>query len=175
MTKITIDALNPDSYKRAASRVRKLQQTYANKNRQFVKELTAAGIKVIYMNLFGAGDSEIPEPNTPHVVMGHREGVMTATLRLSGEDVMFVEFGAGVHYNGPAGSSPHPLGVKLGYTIGSYGHGQGAKEYWFYEDEDGTTQLSQGTEATMPLWKADQAIRQKFVKIAKSVFSITGV
>ena len=175
MTKITIDALNPDSFARAADSVRKLQKTYVNKNREFVKRLTEAGISVIYKNLWGYGDSEPPEVNTPHVLMGHKDGVMTATLRLYGEDVMFVEFGAGVHFNGPAGSSPNPLGVQLGYTIGSYGHGQGAREYWFYEDETGATQVSYGTEATMPMWRADQEIRQKFASIAKSVFNITGV
>ena len=175
MTKVTIDALNPDSFTRAANRVRKLQRTYANKNRVFVRRLTQKGIRVIYQNLNGDGDSEYPEvPNEPHVVMGAREGVMTATLRLRGEDVMFVEFGAGIYYNGPAGGSPHPLGVELGYTIGSYGQGQGAQDHWFYE-KDGDTYFSKGTEATMPMWKADQAIRQEFASIAKSVFSITGV
>lgn len=175
MTQIRINALSADSLSKAAKRVRKLQQTYVNRNREFVKRLTEAGIKVIYMNLWGEGDSEIPEPNTPHVMMGNKSGHMTATLRLRGEDVMFVEFGAGVHYNTPAGSSPHPKGAELGYTIGSYGFGQGANEYWFYEDDDGYTQLSYGTEATMPMWKADMEIRQKFVGIAKSVFTITGV
>lgn len=175
-TKITIDALSADSLEKAASRVRKLQRTYINRNREFVRQLTALGINVIYMNLWGEGDSEPPEPNQPHVMMGSKDGVMTATLRLRGEDVMFVEFGAGIHYNTPAGQSPHPLGVELGYTIGSYGQGHGAQEYWTYEDDDGQTHYSQGTEATMPMWKADQEIRQKFASIAKTVFgSITGV
>ena len=174
MTKITIDALNPDSISKAASRVRKLQRAYVNKSREFVRRLTEKGIKVIYENLNGDGDSEYPEPSVPHVMMGHKDGMMTATLRLRGEDVMFVEFGAGIHYNGPAGSSPHPMGVELGYTIGSYGQGNGAYEYWFYE-KDGTTHISEGTEATMPMWKADKAIRDDFANIAKSVFSITGI
>ena len=175
-TKITIDALSAESLEKAAQRVRKLQKTYVNRNREFVRQLTDVGIKVIYMNIWGLGDSEPPEPNEPHVIMGNKDGVMTATLRLRGEDVMFVEFGAGVHYNTPAGQSPHPLGVELGYTIGSYGHGQGANDYWYYTDDDGYMHQSYGTEATMPMWKADQEIRQKFASIAKQVFgSITGV
>ena len=175
-TRITVDALSAESLEKAAYRVRKLQRAYVNKNREFVKRLADRGIAVMSQNLYGEGDSEPPEPSTPHVMMGNRDGVMTATLRLRGEDVMFVEFGAGVHYNTSAGSSPHPLGVELGYTIGSYGKGQGAHEYWTYEDDDGITQISYGTEATMPMWKADQAIKNEFASIAKQVFgSLTGV
>lgn len=166
---ITINGLSAESIEKAANRVRRLQRSYERKNRQFVQELTKIGINVMYENLVGYGDSEIPEPNNPHVMMGHKEGIMRATLRLRGEDVMFVEFGAGVHYNTPAGSSPNPLGVELGYTIGSYGMGQGANDYWYYE-EDGVVYQSYGTEATMPMYKADVAIKQQFASIARSVF-----
>lgn len=41
--------------------------------------------------------------------------------------MLFIEFGAGIHYNGSAGSSPHPKGNEFGYTIGSYGKGLGKK------------------------------------------------
>ena len=179
-TKIKVDALSAESLEKAASRVRKLQRAYVNANREFVKRLTARGITVMSENLYGRGDTEPPEISTPHVMMGLRDGIVSATLRLRGEDVMFVEFGAGITYNGPAGSSPHPLGVELGYTIGSYGKGNGRKEYWFYDevDEEGDvhTQVSYGTEATMPMWKADQAIKNEFASIAKQVFgNLTGV
>ena len=29
------------------------------------------------------------------------------------------------------GTSPHPKGEEFGYTIGSYGKGQGSKDFWF--------------------------------------------
>ena len=176
MTKITVDALSADSLSKAADRVRKLQRVYVNRNRMFVKKLCEAGFRVIQENASnGAGDSEPPEISMPHVMVGYKDGLMTATLRLQGEDVMFVEFGAGITYNGPAGQSPNPLGAKLGYTIGSYGQGHGAQEYWFYDDEEGT-HLSFGTEATMPMYKAGREVRQKYASIARSVFgNITGV
>ena len=62
MTKITIDALNPDSFARAADRVRKLQKTYVNKNREFVKRLTEAGISVILafdQHIYRAGSGNV--------------------------------------------------------------------------------------------------------------------
>lgn len=167
---ITINALSADSLNNAARQVRKLQKEYESKNRTFVSELLKEGIRVGRANLYGAGDSDPPDFNEPHVMMGEKGGKMVATLRLRGEDVAFVEFGAGISYNGHPNSSPHDLGVELGYTIGSYGFGQGLKETWFYRDDDGTLKESHGTEATMPLWKADQAIRNKFFSIAKQVF-----
>ena len=42
-----------------------------------------------------------------------------------GSQVAFIEFGAGVRWNGAVGTSPHAYGQQLGYTIGSYGHGRG--------------------------------------------------
>lgn len=165
---MVIDGLHEESLRNAAKQVEKFRQDFVQKNRTFVQELTKLGIQVIYDHLNGNGDSEYPEPSNPHVVMGIRDGVMQATLRLKGEDVAFVEFGAGVHYNGIG--SPHPLGVELGYTIGSYGQGHGKEDHWWYEDENGDTVISYGTEATMPLYSADLKIRQQFASIAKSVF-----
>ena len=43
----------------------------------------------------------------------------------SGEDAVWVEFGAGVYHNGSPGSSPHPHGAELGMTIGGFGKGNG--------------------------------------------------
>ena len=168
---LTINGLSEKSLKDAQRRVIRYRNAFVNKNRTFVQELVKAGITVMSENLVPEqGDSEPPEiPTTPHVFMGVHEGIMKATLRLRGKDVMFVEFGAGITYNTPVGTSPNPLGVELGFTIGSYGMGQGAQEYWFYE-KDGIKYKSYGTQATMPMYKADMEIRTKFADIAKRVF-----
>lgn len=166
---LTIDGLSEQSILKAQRQVERFRKKFVEKNRQFVRELLNAGIDVVYQNLYGEGDSEPPEPDAPRVYMGMREGIMEAVLRLRGEDVMFVEFGAGITYNGPAGQSPNPLGAELGYTIGSYGQGNGAKEYWFYR-KDGEQKMSYGTEATMPMYKADMKIRQTYADIARRVF-----
>lgn len=89
----------------------------------------------------------------------------------SGEDAVFMEFGAGVFYNGSVGSSPHPLGAGLGFTIGSYGLGNGAKQVWGFTDENGEFHLTRGTPASMPLYKAVESIRQNIVQIAREVFN----
>lgn len=176
MTTITVDALSADSMTKAADRVRKYARAIANKNRQYVKELTDVGMMTIEQNLNGQTDpgAEMPQHNHPHVLSGSKDGEVKATLKLTGKNVLFVEFGAGIHYNTPAGTSPHPLGEQLGYTIGSYGYGNGAKEYWVYI-KDGKRYYSMGTEATMPMWKASQEMRRQAKAKAKSSFNIKGI
>lgn len=73
-----------------------------------------------------------------------------------GEQVTFIEFGAGVYFNPPAGASPHPQGGELGFIIGEYGKGQGSKKVWGYYDSEGKKQIviTHGTAAQMPLYRA---------------------
>jgi hypothetical protein len=97
-------------------------------------------------------------------------GNMTLVIA-NGTDAVFMEFGAGVYYNGAVGSSPNPLGAALGFTIGSYGFGQGKKEVWGYMGEDGRLHLTHGTPASMPLYRALQSVVNDIEQIAREVFS----
>ena len=87
----------------------------------------------------------------------------------SGEDAVWVEFGAGVYHNSSPGSSPHPNGAELGFTIGSFGKGNGKKETWGYY-EDGELKLTRGTPATMPMYRAVQTVCDDIRSIAQEVF-----
>lgn len=88
----------------------------------------------------------------------------------NGEDAIWVEFGTGVYHNGSVGSSPHPKGAELGFTIGGYGKGMGKKETWgFYED--GELRLTHGTPATMPMYNAVRTVCKEIVQIAREVFN----
>lgn len=87
----------------------------------------------------------------------------------NGEDAIWAEFGAGVHHNSSPGSSPHPKGSKLGFTIGSYGKGMGKKDTWgFYED--GELRLTHGAPATMPMYNALKTVCDEISEIAREVF-----
>ena len=88
----------------------------------------------------------------------------------SGEDAVWCEFGAGVYHNGGAGSSPHPKGAELNFTIGTYGKGYGQKQVWGYANEAGDIVLTHGTPATMPLYNAAQEVFRKAISIAKEVW-----
>ena len=101
------------------------------------------------------------------VSIDQRGNITLAIAR--GEDAVWVEFGAGVHYNGSAGTSPHPKGSELGFTIGGYGKGMGKKDVWgFYED--GKLRLTHGAPATMPMYNAVKTVCDEIAEIAREVF-----
>lgn len=101
------------------------------------------------------------------VTTTHKKNV--SVVIANGEDAIWVEFGAGVYHNGSAGGSPHPMGVELGYTIGSYGKGRGKGRAWgFYED--GELKITRGTPATMPMYNAMKSIIAKADSIAREVW-----
>ncbi|MBS1412898.1 MAG: hypothetical protein HPZ00_06275 [Christensenellaceae bacterium] len=86
-----------------------------------------------------------------------------------GTDAIWVEFGAGVYHNGAGGSSPHPKGTELGFTIGGYGKGQGNKETWgFYEK--GELYLTRGTPAAAPMYSAAGEIAGIIADTVREVF-----
>ena len=90
-----------------------------------------------------------------------------------GEDAVWMEFGAGVYYNGAAGSYPNPLGPNLGFisAIGTYGHNLGSREIWFYTGPDGKSHATHGTPASMPMYRATMEVVPEIANIAREVFS----
>ena len=67
-------------------------------------------------------------PRKPNVKVRVDERGSIAVVVADGEDAIWCEFGAGVYHNGSVGSSPHPKGSELGFTIGNYGFGFGRRK-----------------------------------------------
>jgi len=135
----------------------------------FCQKLCELGIEVIDARIVGKGDSDTSHET--EITIGKDGTYTNARLRLSGEDILFIEFGAGVHYNGAAGTSPNPKGSELGYTIGSYGKGHGTQEFWYYKDDSGNYVRSYGTQATMPMYSASIEMIKQMKSVAKEVFN----
>lgn len=90
----------------------------------------------------------------------------------NGEDAVWVEFGAGVFYNGDAGSYPNPYAITMGMSaIGTYGEGHGAYDEWAFPGKDGKHHRTHGTPAAMPLYRAVQSVVEQYVAKAQEVFS----
>lgn len=162
--------------------IRQLQQ-YKNwlikKTSQLVKELAEVGIPVIDENMAKASytydekgvRSGSDTSHHSYVEMKSAGEYVEAKLIVEGKELMFIEFGAGVFYNGEAGTSPHPKGEVNGMVIGSYGEGHGVQKIWEYYADSGEFILSHGVEAQMPVYKADMEIIQKYAEVARRVFS----
>ena len=164
---IKISGHSAKSFKEAAKQVLQYRDKLADKNELYVSWLCDEGIKQARGHLSNVDDKYDPpgfETEAPHAAMGSN-GNVSAVLSLIGEQAAFVEFGAGIHYNPVPNSSTHPLGVELGFTIGSYGAHQGLHEEWTHKGE-----TYQGTPAAMPLFHAKRAIEDNATSIARKAF-----
>lgn len=166
--KISI-SLSQKSIQNAINEVRKYQRELIDKNELFVRRLAELGIPVIDQNIAVAqGDSD--KNHNTYIKINSFGSYSEAKLVVEGSELLYIEFGSGIHYNGSAGTSPHPKGEEFGYTIGSYGKGQGSKDFWFYYADTGEAVMSHGTQSTMPVYKASMEIIQNIRRIAREVF-----
>lgn len=85
----------------------------------------------------------------------------------SGQAVCFIEFGAGVYFNG---SEPYPDRPADVAKIGEYGQGKGKQNTWGYYDPGGDLVLTHGTPAAMPMLHASRVMEQEIKRIAREVF-----
>lgn len=168
LKKITM-RLNSRDISKAIKELKKYRTSLNDKNELFIKRLAEIGIPVIEQRINEArGDSS--KEHLTHIEVNRFGNYAQAKLIVQGNDIMFIEFGAGIHYNTSPGDSLHPKGSELGYTIGSYGKGQGKRDSWFYYADSGEAVMSHGTEATMPVYSASVEIRNNMIRIAKEVF-----
>ena len=89
----------------------------------------------------------------------------------AGGNAVWIEFGAGVARNGPAGSYPHPKAAELGMSaIGTYGEGHGADPAGWYYYEGGEWHHTRGIEANMFMFKTAQMLQSYASKYAWEAF-----
>lgn len=183
MKPIYISLTKKGSLEKAIKQIETYKQSLNVKGEIFLQRLAETGIPIIDARMgWAQGDSD-PRHST-HIKVSSFGDYSEAHLIVEGKDLLMIEFGAGVHYNGREGQSPresikgHMEGVdyeitggkELGYTIGSYGKGQGKNDFWYYTAENGESVLSHGTEASMPLYHATMEIINNIHRIAQEVY-----
>lgn len=85
---------------------------------------------------------------------------------IDGAEVVFIEFGAGIYHNGAGQSNPLSQAVQFDTSIGSYGKGQGNRNYWFVAHN----LISRGTPEYMPIYRAILAIQPEIPTMIRQVF-----
>lgn len=167
--KIIEFSLSKGNIEKATKELQSYIDSITDKNALFVQKIAESGIPVIDSKMNSViGDSDTN--HFTHVEVNSYEGYSEAKLIVEGKDLLFIEFGSGIHYNGAAGSSPHPKGSELGYTIGSYGEGHGKEDSWIYESDTGEWIRTYGTQAAMPVYSATLEMRNRVLEIAKEVY-----
>ena len=159
--------LSRSSINDAINELKAYKKELINKNDIFVRRLVELGLNVVNMKVRQSlGDSD---DATSKATFSSSGKLVSAEIHLTGSDVLFIEFGAGIYYNTPG---QHPLEDEFGYGVGTYpGQTHAFDDYWFYTDEQGNTgQISYGTQATMPMYSASIEMYQEVTRIAREVF-----
>ena len=180
---ITIDIFDPASIDDAIEAIRDYSVWVQHKTEELRERVADLLVQQAELGFNGAiasdtfkvrdGKNTSPEgPILANVSVTKESGEGSTLVVAHGSDAVWIEFGAGVHYNGSVGSYPNPWGLNAGMAaIGTYGEGNGAKEVWGYLGSDGKIHLTRGTPASMPLYKAVQSVSRDIVKIAREVFA----
>ena len=179
MAEQIVITLSKKSVENAIKYLQKYKTEFQRKLERFVTELANAGITVIDSNMAEAQykydekgiRSGSDTTHNTYVKLNTDKSTAEAKLIVSGKEILFIEFGAGVYYNDSGvGSSSHPKGEEFGFLIGSYGKGNGQKKVWGYYDDNNNLILTHGVQATMPVLKAEKRIIEDYIGIAKRVF-----
>lgn len=158
--------LSVKSIEDAITELEKTRKELSTKAQTLVDRLTADGIQVANAWVrAGQGDNQRASVGYEYNSYGE---IMKAYIYLEGEDAIFVEFGAGIAYNT---GTQHPLAGQFGYGPGTYPSKNPPNKainpgYWHHH----RGQLSLGTEATMPIYRASESVRNNLIKTAIDVF-----
>lgn len=179
MSKVIKIGLNSKDIDRAIKEIEKYKKDLTNKVEKF-RERVAKEISDLAQAGFNSSMVDDVIPTSPNgssrvaeVTVDYSSTGNITVVVARGEDAIWVEFGSGVYHNSSVGSSPHPQGATLGYTIGGFGKGYGKGKVWGYYEVPGdknTLVLTHGTPASMPMYNAMKTVSAKIVSIAKEVF-----
>ena len=168
--------ISANEIQRAIDEVKNFKTEFLKKVDTYRKKVTEE-IAVQASTYFGSAivdDIVNGSPRTANVTVTYSDNGTIGVVVADGDDAVWCEFGAGVYHNGAVGTSPHPSGSQLGFTIGTYGKGHGVQKVWgYYTDPVNKTGLviTRGTPASMPLYNAGQDVLNRAVTIARGVFN----
>lgn len=166
---IDIDILNPSSIEDAIRQIEEYEKSLQRKCEELCNRLIEVGIPVINARI-GQAQGDSSKQNSIAFDIQKDGSVTKAIIKLTGEDILFIEFGAGIYYNNGAA---HPRASALGYGVGTYPGQTHAINpgYWWYKDDDESLHFSRGTEATMPMYSAMMEMKNNLLSIATEIFN----
>ena len=171
MSHISIDLMSSSSVGAALSeieaRIKKLQRLAE----ELPKALAGFGVTRAEVrfsnavgNIFLSGSWETPVIDVYAMPIDGGWAVVA-----NGEQVCFVEFGAGVYYNGDDSYlGERPEGIV---GIGEYGEKKGNRPFWVYRDSSGDLQYTQGTPANNALFFTAQEMRSVIEEAARKILN----
>ena len=179
MKQIRVTLTHSKSIEDAIKELEKYRDSLIQKNDLFIRRLAEIGVVVAESKIAsGQGDSSKDARFSVvfNTVEGQAEGriIITSTPHVDKEGRVFYphlawEFGAGIYFNN---GNANPHASEFGMGVGTFpGQRFALNDNWWYRDDAGILHLSQGTQATMPMYSAVLKIMQDVEIIAREVFS----
>lgn len=171
---ITLDEASVDN---AIKQLRKYEKSLSSKLDDFLDALADIGVDTIdNIVSFIPQDQELDSGTITKVPNKLKDGRSRMKIRFTSEDVLFIEFSAGITY----GTNDYPLPSGKGYGMGTYPDGKGHWDNpygWYYQDksspyainERGTVH-SYGNPAYMPMYHAIEAMTLQIWATAYKIF-----
>jgi hypothetical protein len=161
--KITLNPYDLQSIEQAYKDVLKYKRWLKAKEQELLKRLSMYGATKVSLGFARAIYG--PERADIHVRVEIQDKV--AKIIAEGEEVAFIEFGAGIRYgNGYLGDKPDDV-----VGIGEYGKGKGKNpKGWWFTGSDGTGKHTYGNPPAMALYNAYVELGEIMTDIAREVF-----
>lgn len=162
MKKLTINPFDRKSILEANRYIQEKKATFKAKETELLSRLSFMGATRVSIRFSQAiyGDDK-------DVVVSTLVYDNQAVIQAKGEDVCFIEFGAGIRY-GYGYEGEKPEGVV---GIGEYGKGKGKNpKGWWYTGKDGKSHHSYGNPPAMAFWKTKNELAEEINTIAREVF-----
>ena len=161
--KIIRCGLNKDDIEGAIKELKAYKQYFLQKEKELLKGLAEIGFKEASVRFTSAMYDGMND-----VSVSWDESKNGCVIVAEGQAVAFIEFGAGVYYNGSESyPNPRPQGIV---GIGEYGYGRGKRRAWGYKNENDELVITRGNPAAMPMWYASEEIKNSVLRVAKEVF-----
>lgn len=97
------------------------------------------------------------------------DNVFRYTISASGNEIAFIEFGAGVNLNSH-GDPYHEFRPEGIVGIGEYGYGHGKQRSWFFNGSDGLSRRTSGTPEQPGMWLTAEQMRLQLEKMVREVW-----
>lgn len=160
--------LSAKSFRDAAEKVRQYRDSLNAKCEEFCNLVASTGYSVISYVLSEHYDTGATLGSLT-IEETEKNGVYKATVRVTSDAIMFLEFGTGLVGQGTA-----PHAEEFGYGSGTWNGGVSQWDDpggWWYYNGWGKKAHTWGMAASMPMYRGGKEMERVFRQIARKVFS----
>lgn len=172
---IKIDLFDGKSLQQAIKQIEAYRDDLPRKCQEICRRLSEEGVKVADVAI-----NSVPIGRTITLTTDINPSKMgcQAIMKMTGRETrtedgrifytaLGIEFGSGIYYNKTA----NPKSAEFNMGVGTFpGQTHAFQDKWYYLGDDGKWHASRGVQASMPMYKASVALRQKIDSIVKEVF-----